>query len=110
MLNSILFIRRAKYNIGMKKIFYRVLSTDTLFGVAEKFGVCFSDIVSDNNLTREISAGDILIINKDDCTLYSVKPFDTVKSIAKAFGVTEESILLKNSAIPYVFYGLKIKI
>lgn len=94
----------------MKKFFYRVQKGDTVISVAELFDVCFFDLIKDNNLVREITAGDILIINKDDCSLYKVKPSDTIESVSKAFDVSKEKILLQNSSIPYIFYGLKIKI
>ncbi len=93
----------------MKKFFYRVNENDTVFSVAQKFNLPPSRLISQNNLKCEISCGDLLFIEQDDCFLYKVKPFDTAKSIAKKFNTTEEKIL-RDNGVHYLFYGLKIKI
>lgn len=91
----------------MKKFFYRVKEGDTVLSVAKKFSVPFSIIIKENNLTSEISAGDMLYIEQNDCVLYAVKPFETAESVGEKFGVNAQKILLDNG-VPYLFYGLNI--
>ncbi len=63
-------------------------------------------IIFINQLKEEVSAGDILLIEREKNT-YLVKPTDTIEEIAKKFGVLPEHILEKNH-IPYIFCGLII--
>ena len=93
----------------MKKIFYRVNDGETLFSVCEKVGVPPVAVIKENNLKSEISSGDLLYIEKTDCYIYKVTPYDTIKSISQKFGVSESEILQKNG-VPYIFFGLSIKI
>lgn len=93
----------------MKKFFYRVTEKDTVFSVAKKFNIAPTVLIKLNNLKSEIECGDLLYIEKDDCLLYTVKPFDTVKVLAKKFNTTEDKILSDNG-VEYIFYGLIIKI
>ena len=46
----------------------------------EKLQKCFA-YIKENNLKSEISSGDLLYIEKTDCFIYKVTPFDTVKSV-----------------------------
>jgi spore germination protein YaaH len=92
----------------MKNFFYRVCVGDTLLSVCKNFNVSPTIIIKQNNLTREIEAGDILKIDADG-VFYTVKPNDTIDSIAERFNVCADDILNENN-IPYVFYGLVIKI
>lgn len=94
----------------MEKIFYRVKPNDALLKIANDFEVCILDLILDNNLVREVSAGDVLFINRTEKRTYAVKPSDTIESIAKKFQTTKENILIKNRPLPYVFYGIKIRI
>lgn len=94
----------------MEKIFYRVKNNDNLIELANRFNVSVFDIIIDNNLVREIENGDLIIIKKTDEKTYSVKPSDTIESIAKKFCTTKEDILLKNRPLTYVFYGINLKI
>ncbi|MBO5714381.1 MAG: LysM peptidoglycan-binding domain-containing protein [Clostridia bacterium] len=94
----------------MEKIFYRVKENDCLLKLSNDFNASVFELIIDNNLNREIEQGDVLIINKTDYQTYSVQPLDTLESIAEKFCTTKESLMLKNSSIPYVFYGIKIKI
>ena len=105
----ILFEERLKYNNGMKKFFYRVNEGDTLSGLALKFSIPMCWLIKSNNLTSEISAGDLLYVETSDRTLYRVNPFDTAESIGKRFGVSPDKILSENG-VPYLFYGLIIVI
>ena len=93
----------------MKNFFYRVTETDTVFSVSKKFNLSPTSVIKQNNLKSEIECGDLLYIEKNEDLLYKVAPFDTPKSIAKKFNTTEEKILSDNG-VPYLFYGLVIKI
>ena len=93
----------------MEKFFYRVNDGDSVFSVAERFKVSVTALIKQNNLLREIEAGDLLYIESEPCTLYKVKAEDTIFSLAKKFGTTEQKILSDN-CVPYIFYGLTIKV
>ncbi len=93
----------------MKKFFYRVTENDTLFSIAQKFNIPVTLLVKLNNLKTEVESGDLLYIEKEDCLLYNVKPFDTASSLALKFNTTEQKILSDNG-VDYLFYGLIIKI
>ena len=94
----------------MEKIFYRVRKNQNLLEISNRFNVDVFSVILDNNLVSDVEDGDLLIINKTDGITYSVTPSDTLESIAKKFNTTKESLLHKNRSIPYVFYGIKIKI
>jgi spore germination protein YaaH len=94
----------------MEKIFYRVQTGDTVFSIAKKFDACIFDLIFDNNLALEVSAGDVILIHKPDVKTYLVMPFDTISSICEKFCISREELLFKNKFLPYVFYGIKIKI
>ncbi|MBE7083816.1 MAG: LysM peptidoglycan-binding domain-containing protein [Clostridiales bacterium] len=106
---SILFFEFYKYNNRMKKFFYRATENDTLFSIAQKFNIPVTLLVKLNNLKTEVESGDLLYIEKEDCLLYNVKPFDTASSLALKFNTTEQKILSDNG-VDYLFYGLIIKI
>ena len=93
----------------MKKFFYRVEQGDGVLSVADKFRVAVTRLIKDNRLIEEIECGDMLYIERPDCLLYTVKPTDTLSSIAKRFNVQEQKILDDN-CVPYVFCGLTIEI
>lgn len=95
--------------MSMKKFFYRVSDGDSVFSVAERFNMPLSALVEINNLSCEIQAGDMLYVECLPCELYKVQPTDDVHSVAKKFCVKEEDIL-KINGVPYLFYGLKIKL
>ncbi len=92
----------------MKKILYRVQRGDTLFSVCEKFGVSPLVTAEENVLDGEITEGDMLVLSEKE-ELYSVKPLDTFASISSKFGITEERLRKMNN-VPYLFYGLTIRI
>ncbi len=93
----------------MKNFFYRVQQGDTISRLSNRFNLPVTEIISLNNLKREIEEGDLLFIQTYDCVLYTVKPQDTVYSIAKKFNVSPQKILDDNH-LPYVWWGLKIKV
>lgn len=92
----------------MKKFFYRVLDNDTAVSVCQKFSCSLGRLIFNNNLKKEISAGDILLIEKAD-NLYLVKPTDTIKSLAKKFNKGEQELLDKNH-LTYLFCGIYIEV
>ena len=92
----------------MKKFFYRVLEGDSVISVCQKFSCSVGKLIYNNNLVKEISAGDILLVEKCD-NLYLVKPTDTLSTIAKRFKLNEQEILDKNH-LPYLFCAIYIEI
>ena len=91
----------------MEKFFYRVQTGDTVIGLSAKFNVPPVKIITDNALTGEIEDGDVLFIEETLGTVYMVKPFDTVESVAERFHVLPE-LLKEINGVDYLFYGLKI--
>lgn len=92
----------------MKKFFYRVVDGDSVMSVCQKFNCSAGSLIFNNNLKKEVSAGDILLVEKCD-NLYFVKPTDTLSAICKRFNKGEQEILDKNH-IPYLFCGIYIEI
>ena len=93
----------------MKKFFYRVLQEDTIISIADKFDLSVTALIKLNNLTRDVEQGDMLYIETDKTITYKVQPTDTLRSVAKKFGVDERD-LAEYNGLPYLFYGIKIKI
>ena len=88
----------------MKNLFYRVKTGDDLLSVSAKFSVPAGIIVADNALKKELTEGDVLFLRRSGGKFYTVKPEDTLESVAEKFGVSPENILEKNK-IPYGFAG-----
>lgn len=103
----ILFGKILKYNSSMKKILYRVQKGDTAFSVAQRFALPVSVLICDNNLKGELIGGEILVVNLLDCTLYTVKPTDTLLGLSKRFNQPIEEIKSRNK-LEYLFYGISI--
>lgn len=82
---------------------------ETVFSIAQKFSIPPTLIVKENDLKEEVSCGDILLLESFCGKTYKVKPFDTIKSVAQKFGVSEEHII-ENNGVSYLFYGLIIYI
>lgn len=95
--------------MGMKKILYRVNEKDTAAGVAEKFGASVTRLIRDNNLTGEIEAGDVLLVEKTGKS-YTVNLGESYSSLAKKFDVSERELAEKNGNPPYLYYGQKINV
>lgn len=91
----------------MEKILYRVEKDDTLFSIAQKFSASVTKIISDNNLTEQVSEGDLLLIEK--CRVYAVRPLETIDDIVKKFDISKEEFFAKNK-VEYVYYGLTVNI
>lgn len=92
----------------MKKFFYRVIDGDTVISVSQKFNCSVGSLIFNNNLKKEISAGDIILIEKCD-NVYFVKPTDTIKNLAEKFNKTEQEVLEKNH-LSYLFCGIYIEV
>jgi len=73
---------------------YKVVSGDTLYGIANKFNVSVDNLKSANNLTNNnLSVGQTLIIPSTTSYLtYTVKPGDSLYSIARTYGTTVSEI------------------
>jgi len=93
----------------MKKFFYRVKTGDSVLSISSRFNLSVRSLILKNNLTCEVEAGDMLCIEVSVDKPYFVNPTDTAKSVAEKFGVSEEELLSKNG-VPYLFYGLTIRI
>ena len=83
---------------------YTVQKGDSLWSIANKFGVTVDSLKQANNLTSNLlSVGQVLIIPSNnlppsnDYTIYTVKAGDSLWSIANRFGVSVDSIKSLNS-------------
>lgn len=76
--------------------FYVVSSGDTLFSIADLFGISPSRLAYDNQIfNREPVVGEVLIINIPDIT-HTIVEGDTLSSIAKQYNTNEKNILRHN--------------
>ncbi len=91
----------------MKKFFYRIQQGQTVLSVSQKFSIPVCVLINDNALKEEIAEGDLLIIKRYQGEGYRVSPSDTLQSVCKKFGVSEQELLNKNG-VPYIFYGLNL--
>lgn len=82
-------------------IIYTVQSGDTLYGIANRYGVSVADIIDLNNLgTTVLTVGQKLLIpnqSTDTTTTYTVKAGDSLYKIANQFGVTVNDIISANN-------------
>ena len=88
---------------------YKVVSGDTLYGIAKKYGISIDTIVSDNALKNNIlSIGQNLKIRDngvvvEECfgeeNTYTVVKGDTLYSIARKFNTTVDNIKKKNNLV-----------
>ena len=91
----------------MEKFFYRVGKGDSVMSLAARFNLPQTVIIRDNNLSRDISEGDVLCIAKTAGEIYFVQPFDTLNSVAEKFNVSTKTLAFING-VDYVFYGLNL--
>lgn len=85
----------------MDNVSYTVLPGNTLWGIANFFGVTVEDIVKTNDIkeTDLIFPGQILTIPVEapkPPQYYAVRPGDTLYLIGKRYGLSVEEILSKN--------------
>lgn len=74
---------------------YIVEKGDTLTSVAKKFSTSKELIAKENFLTGEVRAGDYLLVGRYE-KVYTVGVEDTLSSVAKILGVSEEELLRIN--------------
>lgn len=81
--------------------YYTVVRGDTLYGIANRFGLTVNDLKNMNNLTSNtLSIGQKLIVgNTVSSNNYIVKSGDTLYSIAKNFGLTVDDLKNANGLI-----------
>ncbi len=94
----------------MQNTSYTVLEGNTLWGIANFFGVEVEDIVELNNLQEPelIYTGQVLMIPVSKPVpprYYAVRPADTLYSIAKRYNMQVEDIAkLNNTANPNLIF------
>ncbi len=102
---------------------YTVEPGDTLFSIAGRFNTSVSDIAQANGLTNvnQIYIGQKLVIPNcesdqeppsSECVTYTVKPGDTLFSLAQRFGTTVNAVALENNIVnpSLIFVGQKLTI
>lgn len=95
--------------MSMKNFFVRVVKGECVLSIAAKYGVSVFDIISDNGLVKEVEEGEVLFIrSKEGCEKYTVRPEDSLSSIALKKGISEETLKSKNGNLPYVYYGMTL--
>ena len=73
---------------------YKVVSGDTLYGIANKLDTTVDELKKINNLTsNQLSIGQVLkiptkVVDLGDTTIYQVKKGDTLYSIANKYGIS----------------------
>ena len=80
---------------------YMVKSGDTLYSIANKFGLTVNELKSLNNLTSDLlSIGQVLNVSNSSIPIpsntYTVKSGDSLYSIAKQYGVTVDALKSAN--------------
>ncbi len=73
---------------------HRLITGDTISGIAKKYGLNLDTVVSLNQIedARRIPIGAVLKIPNQDGVLYSVRRGDSLSSIGKAFNVSMNAI------------------
>ena len=77
---------------------YRIVSGDTLYGIASRYGVSVDELKSLNNLpNNNLSVGQVIKVPIMDTTVYTVKRGDTLYSIAREYNVTPNELMSYNN-------------
>ena len=77
---------------------YRIVSGDTLYSIASRYGVSVGELKSLNNLTNNnLSVGQVIKVPVMDTTVYTVKRGDTLYSIAREYNVTPNDLMSYNN-------------
>lgn len=96
-------IRIPKGEVSNKENVYTVKPGDTLYRIANTYGVSVNDLIVANNLTSNIlTIGQELIIplkpvTEEDYVVYEVEPNDTLYSIARRFNTKVDTIKSYNN-------------
>ena len=77
--------------------YYIVQPGDTIYTIAERFGVPYQRLIYDNNIgpSFDITSGQIIVIAYPEST-YSVQSGDTIQSIARAHNITPLQLIQNN--------------
>ena len=77
---------------------YRVVSGDTLYSIANRYGVSVDELKRINNLpNNNLSISQVIKVPVLDTTVYTVKSGDTLYSIAREYNVTPNDIMSFNN-------------
>ena len=77
---------------------YRIVSGDTLYSIANRYGVSVDELKSLNNLSNNnLSVGQVIKVPVMDTTVYTVKRGDTLYSIAREYNVTPNDLMSYNN-------------
>lgn len=89
-----------KLLVGLKESFsstYKVKSGDTLYSIAQQYGISVNQLMDYNNLsTTRLSIGQILKIPTNTVNSYTVISGDTLYAIAKKYNTTVDAIKKAN--------------
>ena len=96
---------------------YTISQYETMYSIAEKFGVSLQELMAYNNLTdySPIYPGQVIHIPPRNTTppntVYTVRRGDTLASIARRFGVSVQNIMSMNGLRrPNIYPGQRLAI
>lgn len=81
---------------------YKVVSNDTIQGIAKKFNISSDTIKMNNVSTRDnkLKIGETLIFPAENGYLYKIKKNDYISKIAKIYGIKTSDIIENNNINP----------
>ena len=89
--------------------YYVVKKGESLFEICEGFELDLNAIKTLNGIKKDVSEGDMLILQEISKNYYIVKPLDTLFSISKKLNVSVQDIIEKNNLqTDSVFIGQKL--
>ena len=91
----------------MESFLYRVNSNDTLISISEKLQVPPFKIIADNNLKSKVYLGQVLLIKRQNATLYRVQPFDTIEGICAKFSISPQDFFYLNRT-DFIYFGILV--